>query len=318
MTTCGVCPTPKCVSRSALGLPNIDDSGSSTNSSNAGLIGGLVGGLLGAGLIIGVLIYLFIRRRNKNKDNLPLAFRSKQRNNNNTAVNEEMQERASRQVMSGVIPVTFIPPTASNHNSMYTESEAETPRSHYGSFATFANHDDDDLENPFSDRPISNAHSIMTTTTTTTDYHGRRDSIESHISRQQVATVVQATQVMRAKPQIMRVNTVKVEGLSRSGSFKKTIQPENASSSNSTPTSRTTTPLPTASPLLPAAIVTTTTTTPKITEEDDPFDDKNKITTTSPTAAYTDSVIGPRNNKPTDSVMSAPGDGEITIFWNGS
>lgn len=318
MTTCGVCPTPKCVSRSTLGLPNIDDSGPSSNSSNAGLIGGLVGGLLGAGLIIGALIYLFIRRRNKNKDNLPLAFRSKQRNNNNTAVNEEMQERASRQVMSGVIPVTFIPPTASNHNSMYTESEAETPRSRYGSFATFANHHDDDLENPFSDRPISNAHSIMTTTTTTTDYHGRRDSIESHVSRQQVATVVQATQVMRAKPQIMRVNTVKVEGLSRSGSFKKTIQPENASSSNSTPTSRTTTPLPTASPLLPTAIVTTTTTTPTITEEDDPFDDKNKVTTTSPTAAYTDSVIGPRNNKPTDSVMSAPGDGEITIFWNGS
>ncbi|GAN07924.1 hypothetical protein MAM1_0182d07429 [Mucor ambiguus] len=316
MTTCGVCPVPKCVPRSTIGLPDIEDTTDNGSSSNAGLIGGLVGGILGAGLIVGVLIFLMIRRRIKKKNNIPLAFRSKQRSNsnNNTAVNEEMQERASRQVLSGVIPVTFIPPTASSHNSMYTESEAETPRSRYGSFATFANQNQDDLENPFSDRPISNAHSIMTTTTTTTDYHGRRDSIESNVSRQHVATVVQATQVMRAKPQIMRVNTVKVQdGVTRSGSFKKTIQPDHASSPASTPISahsRATTPLPVA---FPAATSIT------IAEDDDPFDDKNKVTSAaSPTTSYTDSVVGPRNNKPTDSVMSAPGDGEITIFWNGS
>ncbi|CAO3643338.1 unnamed protein product [Mucor fragilis] len=318
MTTCGVCPVPKCVPRSTIGLPDISDTTDSGSSSNAGLIGGLVGGILGAGLIVGVLIFLFIRRRIKKKNNIPLAFRSKQRdihsNSNSPAVNEEMQERASRQVLSGVIPVTFIPPTPSSHNSVYTESEAETPRSRYGSFATFANQNEDDLENPFSDRPISNAHSIMTTTTTTTDYHGRRDSIESTVSRQHVATVVQATQVMRAKPQIMRVNTVKVhDGLTRSGSFKKTIQPDNTNSSASTPISahsRAPTPLPVSSPEA---------TTITITEEDDPFDDKNKVTSAAlPTTTYTDSVVGSRNNKPTDSVMSAPGDGEITIFWNGS
>ncbi|KAL9555028.1 hypothetical protein MBANPS3_002538 [Mucor bainieri] len=321
MTTCGVCPVPKCVPRSTIGLPDIEDtSDSSGGSSNAGLIGGLVGGILGAGLIVGVLIFLMVRRRIKKKNSIPLAFRGKQRSNNHsTAVNEEMQEQASRQqVLSGVIPVTFIPPTASSHNSMYTESEAETPRSRYGSFATFANQNeqDDDLENPFSDRPISNAHSIMTTTTTTTDYHGRRDSMESNVSRQHVATVVQATQVMRAKPQIMRVNTVKVQdGVTRSGSFKKTIQPDHTNSSaSSTPITAharaTTTPLP-------AAAVEATSIT--ITEEDDPFDDKNKVSSAaSPTTSYTDSVVGSRNNKPTDSVMSAPGDGEITIFWNGS
>ncbi|KAL7317597.1 hypothetical protein PS15m_003933 [Mucor circinelloides] len=322
MTTCGVCPVPKCVPRSTIGLPDIVDSTDSSSPSNAGLIGGLVGGILGAGLIVGVLIFLLIRRRIKKKSTIPLAFRSKQRSNsnnnnsNNTAVNEEMQERASRQVLSGVIPVTFIPPTPSGHNSIYTESEAETPRSRYGSFATFANQNDDDLENPFSDRPISNAHSIMTTTTTTTDYHGRRDSMESNVSRQHVATVVQATQVMRAKPQIMRVNTVKVQdGLTRSGSFKKTIQPDTANSSASTPitaNSRATTPLPVSLPAVEATAIT-------ITEEDDPFDDKNKVTSApSPTTSYTDSIVGSRNNKPTDSVMSAPGDGEITIFWNGS
>ncbi|KAF1803216.1 hypothetical protein V8B55DRAFT_1503560 [Mucor lusitanicus] len=320
MTTCGVCPVPKCVPRSTIGLPDIEDTTDSGSSSNAGLIGGLVGGILGAGLIVGVLIFLMIRRRIKKKNTIPLAFRSKQRNNNSNnttaSVNEEMQEPASRQVLSGVIPVTFIPPTASSHNSMYTESEAETPRSRYGSFATFANQNEDDLENPFSDRPISNAHSIMTTTTTATDYHSRRDSTESNVSRQHVATVVQATQVMRAKPQIMRVNTVKVQdGVTRSGSFKKTIQPDNTSSSASTPItphSRAITPLPATSPAVQATSIT-------ITEEDDPFDDKNKVTSAaSPTTSYTNSIVGSRNNKPTDSVMSAPGDGEITIFWNGS
>lgn len=289
-----------------------------------------MGGLLGAGLIVVILIFLFIRRRNKKRSNLPLAFRgNKQRDNNinssNATVNEEMQERTSRQVMSGVIPVTFIPPTPSSHNSMYTESsEAETPHSRYGSFATFANHPDDhDLENPFSDRPISNAHSIMTTTTTTTDYPSRRNSVESNVSHQQMATVVQAaTQIMRAKPQIMRVNTVRIQdGLSRSGSFKKTIQPDNTvHPSNHVTTCTSTTVATPRSITPPPPTITTTSTTIKTTQnnDDDPFDDKNKVTTTSPTSSYTDSVVGSRNNKPTDSVMSAPGDGEITIFWNGS
>ncbi|CEP14866.1 hypothetical protein [Parasitella parasitica] len=284
MTTCGVCPAPKCVPRSTIGLPNIEDSQTNnSSSSNAGLIGGLVGGLLSAGLIVSVLVCLFIRRRNKKKSGLPLAIRNKQQSNNST-MKREMQEGASRQVMSGVIPVTFIPPSASNHSSVYAESQASSRINN--------------TENPFNDRPISNAHSILTNTTTTTDYRIRRGSSESNVSRQQTATVAQATQITRAKPQIMRVNTVMVkDGLTRSGSFKKTIQPENTHSLDSTST------MTASKEQRPAA------------EEENPFDDKN-IATTSPNTSHTHSVVGPRDIKPTDSLVSAPGDGEITIFWN--
>ncbi|KAI8643428.1 hypothetical protein BD408DRAFT_414895 [Parasitella parasitica] len=297
MTTCGVCPVPKCVSRSTLGLPNIEDSQTAkSSSSNAGLIGGLVGGLLSAGLIIGVLVCLFIRRRNKRKNSLPLAIQNKQLSSNLTK-NREMQEGAGRQAMSGVIPVTFIPPTASGHNSVYAESQAKAPHSSHGI---------NNVENPFNDRPISNAHSILTNTTTTTDYRSRRGSSESNISRQQIATVAQATQITRAKPQIMRVNTVLVKnGPTRSGSFKKTIQPERTNPLNPTSTIA-------ASQAQLSAVTATT------IDEENPFDDKN-IATTSPTKSNTDNVVtGPRDNKATDSLVSAPGDGEITIFWHGS
>ncbi|GAA5801113.1 hypothetical protein EDC94DRAFT_543935 [Helicostylum pulchrum] len=263
MLTCGVCPDSKCISRIALGLPPLPSAEANTKPSSGPLIGGIVGGIFGGGLLLCGAGYLIYRQRKK-KNTLPLAFRSPDKlhrlerttpmeiedNNNNNNNN-------TRQIMSGVIPVTFIPP--SRPESIATIPESETPQARYGSFSTFANQHEDD---PFSDRPISNAHSIMTTTT----HNGsRRGSMESTISHHQTATVVQATQMMRAKPQIMRVNTVKpTNGLSRSGSIK-TIKP-----------------------------VETTT--------DNPFDDKNKI----------------QERKVTDSVMSAPGDGEITIFWNGS
>lgn len=183
----------------------------------------------------------------------------------------------NRQVISGVIPVTFIPPTNSTHTSFY--SEAETPRSHIGSFATFANNDN---ENPFTDRPISTAESFLTTTTNT-DY--RRDSIESNISQQPTRAVVQATQVLRAKPQIMRVNTVRVQdGVTRSGSLKKTIQPQEPAVEN-------------------------------------PFDDSNvarQSVQSIQNISSSDSIVDARSNKVTDSVVSTAADGEITIFFNGN
>ncbi|KAI7902084.1 uncharacterized protein BX663DRAFT_561676 [Cokeromyces recurvatus] len=220
MVVCGVCPDSKCISRTVLGLPPInsdtttttDSSSPSSNNKKNGLIGGLVGGLLGGGFILGTMGYFLIYRRQK-KNRLPLAL--------GHVKNEERN-------ISGVIPVTFIPPTRN-----IEEHSAEN---------------DDNVINPFSDRHIS----ILTTTTTTS--YQRRDSVESchHV----------ATQITRAKPQIMRVNTIK-DGLGRQGSVKKTIQP---------------------------TLLT-------VNDEDNPFDDRNKT----------------RN-----SVLSAPGDGEITIFWNGS
>ncbi|KAG2229123.1 hypothetical protein BDF21DRAFT_491489 [Thamnidium elegans] len=262
MLTCGVCPGSKCISRATLGLPPLPSPEANTKPGSGPLIGGIVGGIFGGGLLLCGVGYLIYRQRKK-KNTLPLAFRSPDklhRLERTTPMDQEIEDNNNnntRQIMSGVIPVTFIPP--SRPESTATIPESETPQARYGSFSTFANQHEDD---PFSDRPISNAHSIMTTTT---NNGSRRGSMESTISHQQTATVVQATQMMRAKPQIMRVNTVKpTNGLARSGSIK-TIKP-----------------------------VETTT--------DNPFDDKNKIP----------------ERKVTDSVMSAPGDGEITIFWNGS
>lgn len=274
MTTCGVCPGSKCISRAALGLPSVSTPVAKTSSGSGALIGGIIGGIFGGGLLICGLGYLIIRHRRKNNNSLPLAFRSPNklhRLERTSPMDEEMLERtnSTRQVMSGVIPVTFIPP--SRPESSLTIPEAETPEARYGSFSTFANHHEDN--DPFSDRPISNAHSIMTTTTHT---YSRRGSMESTISHHQTATVVQATQVMRAKPQIMRVNTIKPQNsITRNGSLK-SIKPEKFQA-------------------MPKAIV-----------EEDPFDDKNKVEPL------------PERRQVTDSVVSAPGDGEITIFWNGS
>lgn len=108
---------------------------------------------------------------------------------------------------SGVIPVTFVP-----------ESHRQsTEDNRHASVSTFAS-----------------------------NHVSRRASVESNSEQQQKATVIQATQVIRAKPQIMRVNTVKVhDGLNRSASFKKTLKPE---------------------------------------KTDDPFDDKNKASA-SPTSS---------------------------------
>ena len=259
MVTCGVCPGAKCVARSTLGLPPITTTEpTATSSGGSGpLIGGIVGGILGAGLLFCGGGYILYRHRKK-KNTLPLAFRSPnqlhhlERTIPATVMDEEMQER-----MSGVIPVTFIPPSRP-HSSMTNTSNAPS-RYTYTSQLT-----QDD--NPFKDRPISEAQSIMTTTT---QNYSRRGSMESTISHHQVATVVQATQMTRAKPTIMRVNTVKpANGVQRTGSLK-TIQPE----------------------IQPPAAL------------DNPFDDKNKVEP---------------ERKVTDSVVSAPGDGEITIFWNGS
>lgn len=88
---------------------------------------------------------------------------------------------------SGVIPVTFVPESQSTEDNRHA------------SVSTFAS----------------------------SQHVSRRASVESNSEQQQKATVIQATQVIRAKPQIMRVNTVKVhDGLNRSASFKKTLKPE--------------------------------------------------------------------------------------------
>ncbi|KAG1382187.1 hypothetical protein G6F61_002491 [Rhizopus arrhizus] len=190
MTSQGVCPEPTCMSPEAIGLSGSNSSDSS--SSNAGLIGGLVGGLVGGGALLGCLGYIFIRHKQK-KNAIPLALKravvnnSSKRNMTPRQQEEMMHSSQQSRVTSGVIPVTFVPESQSTEDNRHA------------SVSTFAS----------------------------SQHVSRRASVESNSEQQQKATVIQATQVIRAKPQIMRVNTVKVhDGLNRSASFKKTLKPE--------------------------------------------------------------------------------------------
>ncbi|KAG1175779.1 hypothetical protein G6F70_003879 [Rhizopus microsporus] len=268
MTSQGVCPDPKCMPPQVLGLPSSDNSNGSNNSSNAGLIGGLVGGLVGGGALLAIAGFLLIRYRRK-KNKIPLGLKKAIVNNHSKRSitprqEEEMQYNRNSKVMSGVIPVAFVPPTASRAQS----SILDLDDGRHASVSTFTSvassqWQNGNAENPFDDHHLSTRNSIMTQS-----YLGgvsRRTSTDSNLEQPRTATVVQATQVVRAKPQIMRVDTVKIQdGVTRSASFKKTLKPE----------------------------------------KEDPFDDKNKASSPS--------------SKPTDSVVSGPADGEITIFWSGS
>lgn len=99
------------------------------------------------------------------------------------------------------------------------------------------------------------------------DTNHMADDDDEDEDRESVVQPTTATyQVMRARPQIMRVNTVRVQdGLTRQGSTRTILTKED--------------------------------------ELDDPFHDRHHTTTS--------------ENNPTDSILSGPGDGEITIFWDG-
>ncbi|KAG0733998.1 hypothetical protein G6F57_012836 [Rhizopus arrhizus] len=215
MTSQGVCPEPKCMPPHAIGLSDTSNS-NSDNSSNAGLIGGLVGGLVGGGALMASVGFLLIRHKRK-KNKIPLALRKNIANNHSKRnipsfrQQEEMIEsNRNSKVVSGVIPVAFIPPSSRAQSSIL-DSDRHT------SVSTFASTQNGNFgNNPFQDN--HHPHSYL-------GGASRRTSAESHI--EQAHAIVQATQAIRAKPQIMRVNTVKVEdSLSRSSSFKKTLKPE--------------------------------------------------------------------------------------------
>lgn len=222
MITCGVCPSSQCIPKSSIPNSNKIATGGSSTLHSPETIGGLVGGILGAGLILGLSGYLFIRHKNKQHINLPLTFHHDQK-----TASIVPEKEVSREIVPSIIPTPYVPPTNSIYSSVRSSyySEAETPRSHVASFATFAQNRNDD-DNPFNDRPISLATSFLTTTTNT---DSKRGSAESFVLQNRTATTVKATQILRAKPQIMRVNTVRIQedGLARNGSLKKTLQPEN-------------------------------------------------------------------------------------------
>jgi hypothetical protein len=137
---------------------------------------------------------------------------------------------------------------------------------------------------------------------------------------------VSAVQMQRAKPTLMRINTIKVDngtgGVKRSGSVRTILTPETGSaiSSRSNSTKQTSN----ESTNTPSQSVTSL--TAEQASNDNPFHDRHSIIGND---EYVDdqtkqersaSVItsGSHRTNVTDSVMSAPGDGEITIFWDGN
>ncbi|KAI9012624.1 hypothetical protein CLU79DRAFT_398075 [Phycomyces nitens] len=293
MPACGICPASKCMARDFLGA-----SSSGSGNSNTPLIGGLVGGLLGAALVVALGTYVGLRFRKTGTLQLPL-FGNKKDND----------KKSSRQAMSGVIPVTYIPP--SYHSSLPPVPVQEPPQeqlqhlhdqlrsSVYSSTAEYApaKHESWRLSNPFADdldiersnRDSSRlSHFLSIQHSDFGDNDSNRGSVASSVQNHQTATAVQAIQVVRAKPQILRVNTVRVnDGLSRDGSVR-TVMTREDDNFLGTRVKRSNTPIYQAQMNPPS---------PK---NQDPFTDPPN-----------------RPHPHTDSLMSAPGDGEITIFWSG-
>lgn len=139
---------------------------------------------------------------------------------------------------------------------------------------------------------------------------------------------VSAVQMQRAKPTLMRINTIKVEdgsgGIKRSGSVRTILTPESGSiaSSRSNSTKQTSSNGSDTAPTTQSA----SSLTAEHASSDNPFHDRHSVNGND---EYVDdetkqerspSVIttGSHRTNVTDSVMSAPGDGEITIFWDGN
>lgn len=137
---------------------------------------------------------------------------------------------------------------------------------------------------------------------------------------------VSAVQMQRAKPTLMRINTIKVEnatGIKRNGSVRTILTPESGSviSSRSNSTQQTSS----GSETLPSQSATSLSAV-QASSDDNPFHDRHSIIGNDD---YVDgqssqersaSIITSASHRTnvTDSVMSAPGDGEITIFWDGN
>lgn len=147
-------------------------------------------------------------------------------------------------------------------------------------------------------------------------------SVVNHLSRKDSKSAVQ---MQRAKPTLMRINTIKVEdgsGLKRSGSLRTVFTPETGSivsqRSNSTKTGS-------GSESLPSQSVTSLTAV-QASSDDNPFHDRHSIIGNDDTVdehskqERSASIVtsGSHRTNVTGSVMSAPGDGEITIFWDGN
>ncbi|KAI8391532.1 uncharacterized protein BYT42DRAFT_543067 [Radiomyces spectabilis] len=294
MAGCGVCPEYKCFAKSVVeGNGGGANPADTSSSSNGPLIGGLVGGMIGAGLVFSAAGYAGFRYRKNKRTTLPLAFQSKSRPTTPRSGPPPVTPPMAKN-LSGVIPVTFIQP-----------SPGLRPMSQYT-----------DVTDPFGDdATISRRTSHLSYSYNNDDASSRPDSMASSIH--QDYTPVRAThavQVTRAKPQILRVNTVRVnDGLSRNGSVRTVLTRDDSGASL------------TRSNTSPSRFQPNTshpsTVDPSLRENQDPIHRPISTPTTIENPFHDRYHIKEPELSPqtrvTDSVVSAPGDGEITIFWSG-
>ncbi|ORZ14705.1 hypothetical protein BCR42DRAFT_393501 [Absidia repens] len=253
MKSCGVCPSSSCVDNALLGLPksgnnggsNSGSSSSSSGGTDGGMIGGIVGGLVGGGLLLAAVMFLFFRHKKQKKGGLPFI--------------------ASRSRLDTPSLAMSSPAPIGNRSLANNSLSSPTPYSlaSLSSYQRQQHHLDQrnisgghQQQGP---RPISTATSQMND-----DDDDDRSSISSvsqrgsamvahvaHLQQQQASKSAQAFQVTRVKPQIMRVNTVRVMdqqpdspssggNLSRSGSVRTVLTRDNSvrslSRSNTAPT----------------------------------------------------------------------------------
>lgn len=339
MSSCGQCPASKCMDKSALGIGNNssnNNSGGQNSENNGELIGGLVGGLVGGGLLIGALAFCVYRYRRTTKTSLPIAFQTTTRHNHQQQQQQQQRQRgmasennayprlsdiprpmsestrdsACHSITSGVIPIAYIPPSHHMQQEIYqqdqlyrTTSPMTAPPNPSATPTTMISHSTTTtaVANPFQDPRLSQYTVGDDDDDDEDDMSSRHHSI---ISTSQQASH-HAVQVTRAKPQILRVNTVRVNDLKRGDSVRtiltksdKQDDEDDGEYSHGLSRSNTANGKGTKSP--PNA------------GEQDPFQDDRY-------AVDEDEMDDIRSSRPitNHSLGSTLGDGEITIFWSG-
>ncbi|KAI9493392.1 hypothetical protein BDB00DRAFT_379071 [Zychaea mexicana] len=256
--------------------------------------------------------------------------------------------------MSGVIPIAYIPPsrqssehvynrpanTIEEQQQQYDNAVAQTSYPRYNKFLS-QSFRKSDLQRQSTataltaadDNPFSDDHHSRNSVLTTDDERASIASSVAHVTKTPVKAT-QAYQMQRAKPQIMRVNTVRVNngaGLTRSGSTRTVLTRDSTqlSRSNTAPTRHQQQQQQTEKqqqnpgeengqqqhvPVQLADVEQRPSSAPaaQLNDEDDPFHDRHSATNAS-SASSSSEKLRPQI---TDSMVSGPSDGEITIFWD--
>ncbi|KAH8547466.1 hypothetical protein BGW37DRAFT_470960 [Umbelopsis sp. PMI_123] len=343
---CGVCPALVCVSKSSNSSDSSDSSGS-----NAGLLPGLIGGLVGL-LVVAVLAFGLIRYKRRKAQGLPFW-----KSGDTHSETSEHWTRSGTQ--SAVVPIAYMPPS-SNHTHTEMQSASLGPGASLRNSLALSNQNDylqhpstpnsrnsrysSRSENPFADLEDESTVQLKRVVTlrkmesiSRKESDGSPNLDDDDDDDQSVASSIvnpvtrndskSAVQMQRAKPTLMRINTIKVEdgsgGLKRAGSVRTVLTPESGSVvslySNSTKQAG-------SGPDTSLSQSVTSLTAEQASNDDNPFHDRHSVNGND---EYVDeqskqersaSIItsGSHRTNVTDSVMSAPGDGEITIFWDGN